>query len=111
MFRMTHVPAAPHPTNPTEAVNVEAQRREAAQDFAAKWAGRGYEKGDTSSFWLELLSSVVGMEDVTTNVRFEQRQPPELRLQRIDCSKYAIADDSGTDSGYRGLLRFDRLSQ
>lgn len=70
---MTHAPAAPHPTNPTEAVNVEAQRRAAARKFAAKWAGRGYEKGDTSSFWLELLGSVVGMEDVTTNVRFEQR--------------------------------------
>lgn len=33
--------------------------------------GRGYEKGDTASFWLELLRDVVGMEDVTTNVRFE----------------------------------------
>lgn len=49
----------------------ELQRREAAKDFAKKWDGRGYEKGDTASFWLELLRDVVGMEDVTTNVRFE----------------------------------------
>lgn len=41
--------------------------------FPKKWAGRGYEKGDTPSFWLELLRDVVGMEDVTTNVLFEQR--------------------------------------
>lgn len=46
-------------------------RRQAAQQFARKWAGRGYEKGDTASFWLELLRDVVGMPDVTTNVRFE----------------------------------------
>lgn len=47
------------------------KRRAAARDFAERWAGRGYEKGDTSSFWLELLRDIVGMEDVTTNVRFE----------------------------------------
>ncbi|MBD9699545.1 class I SAM-dependent DNA methyltransferase [Flavimobilis sp. GY10621] len=47
-------------------------RTDAARAFAAKWAGRGYEKGDTGSFWLELLRDVVGMNDVTTNVRFEQ---------------------------------------
>lgn len=46
-------------------------RKQAAKAFADKWAGRGYEKGDTASFWLELLRDVVGMEDVTTAVRFE----------------------------------------
>ncbi|MEV8233602.1 DNA methyltransferase [Micrococcus luteus] len=51
----------------------QAARKRAAKVFAKKWAGRGYEKGDTSSFWLELLRDVVGMEDVTTNVRFENR--------------------------------------
>lgn len=51
----------------------EAARKRAAKQFAEKWAGRGYEKGDTSSFWLELLRDVVGMEDVTSAVRFENR--------------------------------------
>lgn len=49
----------------------ERERIERAKAFAEKWAGRGYEKGDTHSFWLELLRDVVGMEDVTTHVRFE----------------------------------------
>lgn len=48
-------------------------RRQVARAFAEKWAGRGEEKSDTHSFWLELLRDVVGVEDVTTNVRFEQR--------------------------------------
>lgn len=30
-----------------------------ARKFADKWAGPGYEKGDTESFWLELLAAVV----------------------------------------------------
>ncbi|MCT1997228.1 class I SAM-dependent DNA methyltransferase, partial [Brachybacterium muris] len=50
----------------------ERARVARAKAFAQKWAGRGYEKGDTHSFWLELLRDVVGMEDVTTNVRFER---------------------------------------
>ncbi|MFD2674108.1 type IIL restriction-modification enzyme MmeI [Gulosibacter bifidus] len=52
-------------------MTTELQRKQAAKKFAQKWAGRGYEKGDTASFWLELLRDVIGMEDVTTNVRFE----------------------------------------
>ncbi len=49
----------------------ELQRKATAKAFTGRWKGRGYEKGDTASFWLELLRDVVGMEDVTTNVRFE----------------------------------------
>lgn len=49
-----------------------AQQKRAARDFATKWHGRGNEKEDTQSFWLELLRDVIGMEDVTTAVRFEQ---------------------------------------
>ena len=54
--------------------NMAVQNQSAkARKFADKWAGRGYEKGDTGSFWLELLAEVVGMADVSTNVRFEHR--------------------------------------
>lgn len=48
-------------------------RKLRAKNFVATWKGRGYEKGDTASFWLELLRDVVGMHDVTTNVRFEEK--------------------------------------
>lgn len=47
------------------------QRAQRAKAFAEKWKGRGSEKCDTASFWLELLRDVVGMTDVTTAVRFE----------------------------------------
>ncbi|WP_366823683.1 DNA methyltransferase [Kocuria sp.] len=52
--------------------NNERARVQAAKRFVESWAGRGYEKGDTHSFWLELLRDVVGMKNVTTAVRFEQ---------------------------------------
>ncbi len=38
-----------------------------------QWTGRGYEKGETHSFWLSLLQDVLGMHEVSTKCRFEQR--------------------------------------
>jgi len=36
----------------------ESEQKAAAAQFATKWAGRGYEKGETQTFWLELLQQV-----------------------------------------------------
>ncbi|EEI64201.1 hypothetical protein HMPREF0293_0288 [Corynebacterium glucuronolyticum ATCC 51866] len=55
------------------AVEQRLERADAARSFVATWSGRGYEKGDTASFWIQLLSQVVGLEDVVTAVHFEER--------------------------------------
>lgn len=60
-------------TSMSEQITQGRDQVRTARAFAAKWAGRGYEKGDTASFWLELCGDVLGMPDVTTNVRFEKR--------------------------------------
>ena len=46
---------------------------EAARTFADKWAGKGYEKGDTQRFWLELLQSVLGVENPYDYIEFEDQ--------------------------------------
>lgn len=38
----------------------DAQQRNAAKKFAAEWHGRGYEKGETHAFGMELLHMVCG---------------------------------------------------
>lgn len=43
----------------------------AAKQFADKWAGQGYEKGQTQQFWMELLQKVLGIEDPYSFIRFE----------------------------------------
>lgn len=48
-------------------------RKRLAAQFGGRWAGRGYEKGDAQVFWTELLQSVVGMDSVSLNVKFEYR--------------------------------------
>ncbi len=43
----------------------------AAKQFAQDWAGKGYEKGETSRFWIALLQNVFGIQDATKFMEFE----------------------------------------
>ena len=49
----------------------ESEQKKAAMAFAAKWQGRGYEKGETQKFWLELLETVYGVENPADYLEFE----------------------------------------
>ena len=49
------------------------ERRQAAEAFAARWQGHGYEKGESQKFWLELLHDVLGVERPTELIEFEDR--------------------------------------
>lgn len=48
-------------------------RKRAAAAFAKRWEGRGYEKGETASFWNDFLQEVAGIEHVSDVCRFEHR--------------------------------------
>ena len=54
-------------------MNTEKQIAAAAAEFAERWKGRGYEKGDSQPFWLELLSQVYGIENTFDFIRFEEQ--------------------------------------
>ena len=54
-------------------MDTERQQREAAQKFAARWQGKGYEKGESQRFWLDLLGSVFGVERPTEAMEFEDK--------------------------------------
>ena len=47
------------------------QQEKAAAAFATAWQGKGYEKGDTQKFWLELLQKVFGVENPYSFIEFE----------------------------------------
>ena len=51
----------------------EKQQRNAAREFAEKWAGRGYEKGESQKFWMQLLSEVYGVEHAADFIEFEDQ--------------------------------------
>ena len=54
-------------------MTTDKQKNAAAEAFASKWSGTGYEKGDTQKFWLELLQKVLGVEDPYSFVEFEDK--------------------------------------
>lgn len=45
----------------------------AAAEFAVRWQGRGYEKGDSQVFWTELLTEVFGIENPSSFIRYEEQ--------------------------------------
>ena len=49
------------------------EQKKAAKKFAKKWENKGYEKGESNSFWLSLLSEVFGVEYPDESIRFEDR--------------------------------------
>ena len=51
----------------------EKQQAAAAAEFAKRWQGRGYEKGDSQVFWTELLTEVYGIENPSTFIRYEEQ--------------------------------------
>lgn len=49
------------------------QQERTAKQFAAYWKNKGYEKGESQSFWLALLRDVFGIEHPETLITFEDQ--------------------------------------
>ena len=62
----------------------DAERREAARQFINRWKGRGKEDEDGRSYWIDLLTNVLGMENVTQRLNFEKKVVIDGNTKRID---------------------------
>ncbi len=51
----------------------DLERRRAAAKFAAEWAGKGYEKGQSQPFWLSLLRNIFGVDEPEHFIIFEDQ--------------------------------------
>ena len=45
----------------------------AASEFAARWGGKGYERGESQLFWADLLTNVYGVENLPGFLRYEEQ--------------------------------------
>ena len=54
-------------------MKTEKQMAIAATEFAERWKGKGYERGQSQIFWTELLTEVFGIENPSTFIRFEEQ--------------------------------------
>lgn len=51
----------------------DRQQREAAKQFSEYWKEKGYEKGESQSFWLSLLRDVYGVDHPEQFINFEEQ--------------------------------------
>ena len=42
----------------------QTQQAKAAKKFIENWIGHGYEKGEIQKFWIDLLTTVFGVENI-----------------------------------------------
>ena len=46
-------------------------QKQAAKQIVKDWSGKGYEKGETQRFWIDLLHTVFGIDNPTKMMEFE----------------------------------------
>ena len=51
----------------------QTEQQRAAKKFSQDWQGKGYEKGESQKFWLDLLCNVFGVQDFANFVHFENQ--------------------------------------
>jgi len=51
----------------------DSEQRAAAKAFADRWKDRGYEKGESQPFWIDLLEHVLGVENGSAFITFEDQ--------------------------------------
>ncbi len=54
-------------------MKTEKQMAIAAAEFAERWNGKGYERGQSQVFWADLLTNVYGVTDIAEFIRYEEQ--------------------------------------
>ena len=58
-------------------------QKKAAKKFIGNWAGHGYEKGETQKFWIDLLTTVFGIENISQFIFFEEQVKDKIKNRTI----------------------------
>ena len=61
----------------------QAEQKNTAKKFVENWNGKGYEKGESQKFWLDLLCNVFGIQDFSTFVFFENQIKDKIQDKTI----------------------------
>ena len=49
------------------------ERKKSVKEFVQRWTGKGYEKGESQRFWIDLLQNVLGVPNATEYIIFEEQ--------------------------------------
>ena len=62
----------------------------AAAEFAERWEGKGYERGEAQTFWIDLLTNVYGVKNIADFIRFEEQ------VKQVDATNFIDGHISAT---------------
>ena len=92
-------------------MKTEKQMAMAAAEFAERWKGRGYERGESQPFWIDLLSNVFGIETPSDGfIRFEDHRMVDASNfidGRIPSTRVLIEQKSLGKDLRKGILQSD----
>lgn len=61
-----------------------SEQKKAAKEFAERWKDKGYEKGESQKFWIDLLENVLGINNIIEFIKFEDRARIDKNAGFID---------------------------
>ena len=61
----------------------QKEQQKAAKKFKEDWSGKGYEKGESQKFWIDLLCNVFGVQDFTNFIFFEEQVKDKIQNKTI----------------------------
>lgn len=92
-------------------MKTEKQIASSAAEFAERWKGRGYERGESQPFWIDLLSNVYGIETPSDGfITFEDHRMVDASNfidGRIPSTKVLIEQKSLGKDLRKGILQSD----
>lgn len=92
-------------------MKTEKKIASAAAEFAERWKGRGYERGESQPFWIDLLSNVYGIETPSGGfITFEDHRMVDASNfidGRIPSTKVLIEQKSLGKDLRKGILQSD----
>lgn len=88
----------------------EVKQRTAAKKFVEDWTGKGYEKGESQKFWIQLLREVLGIENPEQFISFEDQvhlDHTSFIDARIPATKVLIEQKSSDKDLYKAIKQSD----
>ena len=49
----------------------DLEQKKAAKEFSIRWKDKGYEKGESQKYWIDLLENVLGVSNAVDFIHFE----------------------------------------
>lgn len=92
-------------------MKTEKQIAQSAAEFAERWKGRGYERGESQPFWIDLLTNVFGIETPSNGfITFEDHHKVDASNfidGRIPSTRVLIEQKSLGKDLRKGILQSD----